>query len=270
MGADIVGWRGCTLQRTAGPERFLGLLRLRSLKRLVEDRYPPATRSAILVTVEEHAGAEHRGQREIRYDALVDLLSGFESGSPDCRACPLAQGRALGCHRRVTYPIDAAFEELLFTFVRDDREDPAVAELVDGLLRGLPERGTVWHTERGPRPPSLVERRAPLVHTWTERGRHRRFDTAQLLLALFTPYEHPRRVLDHARFWSAFLGWVDTRRTAMLDALSADQPDALASFQRMLVASSSRTLDEVRSVATLLLLTVPGAVREGWTVEIDA
>lgn len=257
MGADYVGWRGCELQRELGPERFLGKLKLRAYRSVIEAQVPEDRRDAVRVRVEV-AG---RPPRDLAYADILGELGLFESGIADCASCPLGEGRPLGCYRYVTYPIDAAFERLLFEFFTTTvTEELSVAwQLYEDVVSTLPREAGAWHRLRGPRVGSLAELVEPLRFEWIDaRGAHS-VDSAVLCEALFLSVSEPALAVAYARFWNELFEWLDARLARRMR--SADElPDGL----------DSRTLREIQHVSDLLNASVERAKTDGWQVLVDA
>ena len=257
MGADYIGWRGCPLQQALGPEGFLGKLKLRSYRSAIETQVPPARRDAVRVRIE----VTGRAPRDLAYDDILSELGGFEAGIPDCSGCPLSEGRALGCYRYVTYPIDASFERLLFEFYtsRVTDEESVAWQLHEDLVSRLPRDPGAWHRMRGPTPGMLAELVEPLAFEWIDaRGAHR-VDSARLCEALFITLDDPVMIVAYARFWNELFEWLDAR---LARRLAGETPgaDALA----------SRTLREIQHVSDLLNASVARASTDGWHVLVDA
>lgn len=257
MGADYIGWRGCELQRELGPERFRAKLELRTYRSVIEAQVPEDRRDAVRVRLE----VVGEPPRDLAYADIVGELAPFESGIPDCASCPLAEGRPLGCHRHVTYPIDAAFERLVFEFFTATvTEELSVAwQLHEDVVSTLPREAGAWHRLRGPRVDSLAELVEPLRFEWIDaRGAHS-VDSAVLCEALFLPVRDPALSVANARFWNELFAWLDARVARHMRSGDAP-PDGLA----------SRTLREIQHVSDLLNASVERAQTDGWQVLVDA
>src|SRR5512139_2562528 len=116
MGARFVGIRECSLQRGLGRSSFLEHLSLLAQQRAAEEAMPDPERRAKM-QIRVRVGDEP--VRSTTYAELVAATAEFARGIPECPSCPLSDGRAVGCHAFVSYPVDAAFERELFRFVVD-------------------------------------------------------------------------------------------------------------------------------------------------------
>jgi hypothetical protein len=200
MGADIVGWRSCPLQKPLGKAAFLQKLKLRSYLQLVESQLPEGERESVKLAVR----VGEAPQRELTYAELQRSSEGFKDGIPECATCPVSGGQTLGCYRYVQYPIDQAAEDLLFDFVCVQLGDPKslVSSLYPAFLARQPRQGTPWHDRRGPGAlrdgvplPTLAERPTPQVQDVPY------VDSAQVLSALFFSSDDPQLIQIFARFW---------------------------------------------------------------------
>lgn len=246
MGADFIGWRNCPLQAELGPEGFLGKLKLRAYKAVIEERVPEDRWDTIEVVVR----VTGRPDRTLGHETICTELAEFERGIPACATCPLSNGRPLGCYRYVTYPVDAIAERLLFEFFAEGVEEPdSIADQLHRDIVSQVDQETGWYEHRGAGG-ALAELEEPLAHLWGEDEEVHRVDSAQVLAAMFISLEDPPLVVAYARFWLEFFAFVDRR----LDA------EAIA---------DSRTLGELRHVASLLGASVHGAMTEGWTIVVD-
>jgi hypothetical protein len=280
MGADFIGWRECPLQAQLGEEGFLGKLKLRAYKAVIEERVPEDQRDAVQVVVR----VTGRADRELTYGSICDELDAFNLGIPECATCPLAGGKPLGCYRYVTYPVDAITERLVFEFFTSVVEQPhSIADQLYRDIVSLVDEQAGWYDNRGEEG-LLAELDAPLVHSWeAEDGKHA-VDSAQVLAALFIPLDQAVLVVAYARFWAEFFMFVDRKLedagVHLLDdaleihVLGGSDPDdiaakAIGSLDLAKSISDSRTLTELRSVATMLAAALQGAVDEGWTVVVD-
>lgn len=282
MGADFIGWRGCPLQAELGRDGFLGKLKLRAYKAVIEQRVPQEQWPTITVEVR----VTGRPDRQLRYSEICRELAAFEVGIPDCGTCPLAGGKPLGCYRYVSYPVDAITEQLLFEFFVEGLEEPD--SIADQLYRDLVshvdgEAG--WYVERG-EDGLLAEREEPLEHAWGSNGDVQRVDSAQLLAALFIQLDELPLVVAYARFWLEFFQYVDRRLDAAgvrvegdaleihLDGGYGLDPEGIAdqavgSLALAKEIADSRTLGELRHVSEMMTAALPGAVADGWTIVVD-
>jgi len=282
MGADFIGWRNCPLQAELGPEGFLGKLKLRAYRAVIEERVPQERWDSVSVVVR----VTGRPERQLKHGEIVRELAAFEQGIPACATCPLAGGRPLGCYRYVTYPIDAVAERLLFEFFTDGLETPN--SIADQLYRDIVSRvdeESGWYHERG-EDGALAELEEPLEHMWGDEDAPRLVDSAQLLAALFIPLDELALVVAYARFWSELFRFVDRTLEAAGVRVEGDaveihvnardrlEPEWLAEQAESALAfakeiADSRTLAELRSVAEMITAAVPGAIEEGWTIVVD-
>jgi hypothetical protein len=147
MGADFIGWRGCSLQQDLGVEGFLGKVKLRAYRGAIEARVPEEKRASLRVNV----AVTGRGEREMTYAGILAELGQFERGVPECAGCPLAQGGApVSCYRYVTYPIDAVSEEVIFDYFLSKVGEAESLPKPD-LARHHPPRGGGQPVVRGAR-----------------------------------------------------------------------------------------------------------------------
>lgn len=255
MGADFIGWRSCPLQEELGQEGFLGKLKLRAYRTVIEERVPEDRWE----TVEIVLRVTGRPDREIKYGDICRELDAFEPGIPECATCPLAgNGKALGCYRYVTYPIDAVTERLVFErFVAGVEVSGSLANQLFRDIVSRVDEEAGWYGNRG-QEGALAELDGPLVHAWEDAEGKHAVDSAQVLAALFIPLDEPPMVLVYARFWAEFFDFVEGKLEL------AAPGDALADEIK-----ASRTLSELRHVSSMLTAAVPGAMQSGWTVVVD-
>lgn len=202
MGADLIGWRDCELQRgVGGPDGFLGKLKMRSYQSAIESQVPPEARETVRVQVIVNR-PEGPVQRALSYPEIRAEVASFAAGIPACASCPLSGGAPLGCYRYVTYPVDAPSETTLFElFAREVAVHGSVAQRFhEAELSRLPSGGTGWHTRRGgdARAGSLAELPAPLVHKWGGFFSRKQLDSAQILIAVLNPGRDPAALALHA------------------------------------------------------------------------
>lgn len=252
MGADFIGWRACQLQTELKPEGFLGRLKLRAYKRLVEERVPEERRETIQITV----SVTGRGPRTLTYPGIVREVANFERGIPDCANCPLSAGQPLGCYRYVTYPVDAVFERALFEFFVEQVEtkDTICNQIYADLISEL-EVGAGWYAPRGEQPGALAALGEPVEHSWIDReGSEHYLDSAMLLAVAFISLESPEMLVAYTRFWMEFLEHAPRRSS----------PELRSDL------TNSRTVAEVQQVCNLLAAVTPGALEDGWVVLADS
>jgi hypothetical protein len=235
MGVAYIGWRDCSLQRALGPEGFQAKLELRAYRSVIEDHVPKERRESVRLRV-----CAPSGSQDLAYDDIVAALGEFEAGIPDCVSCPLADGRPLGCYRHVTYPIDAAFERLVFqcftSRLADERS--AARQLWPAIIAAHPT-GARAGAGGGARVTTI--------------------DSAALCEALVASSSDPELVFVHARFWNELFEWLDKRLARSL----RDEVPVPA-------ALDSRTLREIHHVSELLNASVDRARTQGWRVLVEA
>ena len=91
MGADLIGWRECPLQMRLGPEGFLGKLKLRSYKNLIEQMVAPEDRERQKLTVVVN-GPDGPSERNLTYGQIRDESTRVPPRHPRLRELP-AVGR---------------------------------------------------------------------------------------------------------------------------------------------------------------------------------
>jgi hypothetical protein len=286
MGADLIGWRDCPLQRPLGPRGFLGKLKMRTYLRVIETQVPPEQRETVKVTVVVNDRDRQLGYPEIREQAET-----FQRGIPECAQCPLSRGEQLGCYHFITYPVDAAFEEVAFAFfvsqvaVKDSIQDQIYRDIVSKQ----PAQSSDWHTRRGPQG-ALAQRPQPLLHTWGGIFGKKKVDSAQLLASLFVPLESPAIVVGYARLFRELVQYVDAQLAAEMKqrgiklgddgqiALEVTpqqngDPGVLAAKMGADVAALRRytegTIEEVRKAAYVINVAA-AHYADGWKVIVDA
>lgn len=248
MGADIIGWRSCELQRELGPNGFLGKLKLRTYRAVIERMVPPGGRAQQKVAVVVN-GPDGPKQRSLAYPDICAELDTFERGIPECARCPLSGGVPVGCYHYVPYPIDPAFEQLVFDFfiAQVEVQDSIANQLFRDVVSRVPASGTGWHVRRGSAEQGgLATLPRPLEHKWGGFFSRQRVDSAQILQALFLTLEHPALVVGYARFWLE-----------------------LATFAREKGITSSPTAEAVQAMLAFWGGLAAGAVTDGWTVLVD-
>ena len=278
MGADVIGWRHCPLQQELGGEGFLGKLKLRSYCRAVEAQLPeekwPTAKLTVRVTGRE--------PRDLTYPEMMDEVKDFERGIPECADCPLSGGKPLGCYRYVTYPVDEAFERSMFEFFTSQVEtkDAICQQLYADLIAGLPPEAGWYEPRVGPG--TLAELPAPLEYAWQDAdGVDHNIDSAQVLLICFITLDEPPLVAAYGRFWSEYVEFIHAKTAGV--KLGEDggievtvQADGDSSTEQLakdaiepLALLQSRTIEEVRHVADMLVQTGVRAVDPGWLVLAD-
>ena len=249
MGADIIGWRSCPLQKELGPDGFLAKLKLRAYKSAVESQVPPEKREGVTIQVR----INERDTKKLTYREIADGAEAFAKGIPECAACPISARQPLGCYHYINYPVDALAETLLFKFFTQPsqvaQEDSASDQIYQAVVSQVPSSGTGWHTQRGANG-MLAELPVPLAHTWGGFLKKRRVDSAQLMQALFIKLEGPAQIAAYARFWNEFV----------------DYANALQSSE----VAASRTMAQIRALAKMMLLMTAVALTEGGAVLVDS
>ena len=153
----------------------------------------------------------------------------------------------------MVYPVDAAFERLVFEFFVSQVEtrDSICDQLYRDIVSRVPTAGTGWHDRRGDdaRTGALAQLAQPLVHKWGGFLAKKRIDSAQILQSLFINLDRPALVVGYSRFWGELLAFAATRGVT-----TADSP-ALAAVIRF---------------RTMLLAAAAHSITDGWTVFADA
>ncbi len=245
MGADIVGWINCPLQKSLGPNGFFWKLKLSSLKHAIETQVPPENREEVVV---KFAG-NNREPRDLNYSGITNELGGFEAGIPECQNCPISCGKPLGCYSYVSYPIDETFERLVFGFfVTNVAEKDSICEQIySDIISKYPRAGMSWHNQRGSAEQGgVAQLAAPLKHSWGSFFKKKSIDSAQVLAALFISLEIPAMVAGYARLWTELFEFAISRGI-----------------------TESRTLTEARELLQLCVAITPQALSENAVVLIE-
>jgi hypothetical protein len=240
MGADLIGWRNCELQRPLGPAGFLQKLKMQAYLRAIESQVPEGKRDGIKVNV-----VVNDRERQLTYPEIREAAETFQRGIPECASCPLSSGNQLGCYHYITYPVDAEFEQAVFEFFVSQL--PTKGSISDQLYRDVVSRqpqSTGWHTRRGPNG-QLARLPQPVMHAWGAMFSKQRVDSAQLLASLFIPIDTPPLVVGYARFWREFVAYIDAK------------------------ACVGRTFSEIRELSAMMLAVAPKSVTDGWAVVVD-
>jgi len=202
MGGDIIGWRACPLQHGEGEDAFFHKLKLLAYKRAVDGLVLEERRADVPVKI--RVGGQP--DRVLAYRAIVEELGDFAAGIPACDACPLAEGRRLGCYRYLTFPIPAEIEESLTAFAERQlgREGAPLRVLAESYRLDTQHRalsdGFRW--SRGTSPGHLATRPAPLaieVAPFTD------LDSADLLSILIPPFREAEELALEAEVLEAWL-----------------------------------------------------------------
>ena len=262
MGLDVVGWRDCSLQRELQFETFMQRLKLRAYKKSVEDNFPAEARQAAKVHV-----SINDEQQALSYAEICEQLNSFERGIPECTDCPLSGGAPVGCYRYVSYPIDAAFEEMIFSYFYDTlpiNESPAQYLLDESVQVEMRYSDTPYHA-RGQG--ALAERDEPLSATFATTGDDLVIDSAHLLTCLFALADENPSVSTLSEFFDGFFRWIEQHLTTKPIAAKlgeaeevevtvplGEEPTApqLTAKLALPLAERGRTLSEVRKLADLL------------------
>ena len=279
MGADYVGWRGCSLQQDLGEEGFLGKLKLRGYRRVIEERVPPERRDVVRISV----SVTGRGERELDHAGIVAELADFERGVADCATCPLASdGAPVSCYRYVTYPVDAASEEVVFDHFAARVAEPGSLsnQIWQGIVRHVKD-DNAWHTHRG-EGGALAEREEPLRARFIWEGEEQQVDSAQVLAGLFAALDEPATLVAYAVFfkeilaaWRARVGLRDDGSLEVrVDGEGADEAElarrAEAAVEAARALAAARTLSEIEDLTPMLLRAAAHAVDDGWRVLVDS
>jgi hypothetical protein len=279
MGADYIGWRDCPLQRELGRDGFLGKLKLRAYRSVVESRVPPEKRASLQIRVV----VTGREPRDLVYADLLEELAAFEAGIAECATCPLArEGQPLDCYRYVTYPVDETFEQVVFEFFKSQLETPdsICRQIYDDLVCTLAP-GYGWYEPRGSGHGTLAEREEPLVWSFRDANGEHAVDSAQILACLFISLHSPAMVVAYARFWGELLGYAgriaerlqmrDDRIEVPVYVDDCEDADGIADLATLPIrVHTSRTLREIRDVYDLLLRSMDGALEKGWEIVVDS
>ena len=282
MGADLIGWRDCDLQKPLGPNGFLQKLKMKSYLRVIETQVPPAQRPGMTITV-----VVNDQQRELSYEEIRDAAQQFQAGIPACATCPLSGGEQLGCYHFVTYPLDARFEEVAFEFFTSQlaTKDSISDQLYRDIVSKQPTNGG-WHTRRGPQG-ALAKRPQPLTYKWGGMFSKKTVDSAQLLASLFIPLRGAPLVVGYARFWRELVAFADQKLASEMKSRGIElQPDGqlkIAVDERQVANLPAKmsadvealksllegTFGEIRRLATMMIAVAPKSVEAGWGVVVD-
>jgi hypothetical protein len=278
MGADIIGWRGCPLQASLGEEGFLGKLKLRAYARAIEEQVPEAHREKIELVVR----VSGRPDRSLRYRDICAEAAAFAEGAPECPACPLGRGRALGCYHYLTYPIDAVSERLIFEyFAADVSTAGGVCDQIHHDVISAIGEDTPWHTGRTGDERALATLAQPLAVTWLDAaGATHSVDSAQVLAGLFISLPTRPAVVGYTRFWAelfAFIGarlhdagiTVDDEGEILRDGrrgAEAGGPELEAAREIL----GSRTLAEAQTMTRMLIALATTEGADDWRLIVDA
>ena len=264
MGADLIGWRTCELQKQLGKTGFLQKLKLKSYLAAIESQVPEGKRDGTVVTI-----AVNDRERDMTYREIHDQAVDFQRGIPACATCPLAGGRQLGCYHFVGYPVDEAFEETAFEFFTSQlaTRDSISDQLYRDLVSKQPASGTGWHTRRGPAN-SLARRTTPLTYRWGGMFSKKTVDSAQLLAVLFIRLDSPALVAAYARFWRELVAFADAKieaemkrrgialgkdgRITLATSNVASMPDKLAADVEALEGLLRGTLGQIRELMPMM------------------
>lgn len=202
MGADVVGWRDCSLQQSLGEEGFFRNLKLLAYQRAADRHLLEADRSRTPIRV--YAGGEIE---VLSYAAIAAELAGFERGVPECPSCPLSGGKPLGCYRYVTFPVSVGAEEALATHAATalhDRASPA-REIFTAYRSSaeLQSVASAFRMNRGPTPPSLAARAEPVQLAMA--ADDVLFDSADVLAVVLTPVQEGEHLATLGEFWQRVL-----------------------------------------------------------------
>jgi hypothetical protein len=283
MGADLIGWRDCELQKPLGESGFLQKLKMKSYLRVIESQVPEGARENVAITV-----IVNDTQRELRYPQILEQAETFQRGIPACATCPLSGGEQLGCYHYVGYPVDARFEEVAFEFFTSQlaTKDSISDQLYRDVVSKQPSSGTGWHTRRGEQG-ALARRPQPLTYSWGGLFSKKKVDSAQLLQSLFIPLRHPALVVGYARFWRELVAFADAKLAAEMKARGISlQPDGrinlqvdegqvgnlaqkLGSDAAAMSALLEGTFGQIRRIAVMMTVLAPKAIDGGWGVVVD-
>lgn len=259
MGADVLGWRDCSLQKALGRDGFLRKLKLRSYRRVIEEKVAADKRDTIRVRVD----IVGRGAEELSYAGILEQLGKFEAGAPECAGCPLGGGAPLDCYRYISYPVDAVAEQAIFGFVTSQiaTRDSIADQLYRDIWSLVPDDDD-WYTNRG-EDGMLAELDEPMVFEWQSAGgdgddddETLAIDSAQILAGTFVSLENPPLVVAYSRYFFELIEWVDKQ--------IAQQPAPVGK-----ALEQSRTLRELRSILPMIAAAAPASISDGWQVLVD-
>jgi hypothetical protein len=202
MGADIVGWRDCSLQQREGEDGFFRKLKLVAYQREAERRVPDSARRMTLSLKVVTSG---QPAQTLSYPALVTAIGDFASGIPECESCPLAERQPLGCYRYLSFPIPAEIEESLASFGQAQlaQGDCALCVLVDRYLQNaqIRELSDGFRHSRGEAVGHIAARPAPLALNVDALS----LDSADLLTVLIPPFRDGDELALEAEVLEAWL-----------------------------------------------------------------
>jgi hypothetical protein len=245
MGADLIGWRNCELQKPLGAAGFHGKLKMKAYLRVIESQVPEDKRADVSVTI-----VVNDRERELSYGEIREQAETFQRGIPACATCPLAGGEQLGCYKYVTYPLDEPFERIAFEFFAS--QVATKNSIADQLYRDIVSKvpaSSGWYSRRGPRGP-LARLAAPLAHSWGGVFSKKKVDSAQLMASLFIPLDQPAVLVAYARFWTELVEYAAQK-------LGKDE-------------LSNGTIAEVRAMVPMLVTAAAHAIGDGWKVVVDS
>lgn len=207
-GIDVVGFRSCAKQAELGPKRFI--VTLKKLGRLAATVRGTPTPSLPPVAITP----EQRRRLQVQHEARQALVQ-FDQGTPECKECPISDGKPYGCYVAIDFPIDAAVETTLFRYFSTQLEDDHSqgSALYRDLVSKAP-KGSAWHTDRGTGG-TLAELETPITKEWGLLLWKKRVDSAQLLGSVFFNQRRPGVIAALAEFWE---GYVRHAREKDIDA----------------------------------------------------
>lgn len=198
MGIDVVGWNGCGEGAIESPDDLVDFLKLLAYKRTVDSNVPEAQRKDVTISAEDE---------RMTYGELADALADVESRAGSCRHC-FADDAA--CYAFVSYPIDAACEELLFDYFTSSLAtagSPA-EQIYRDYLTG--ETAESWLDVRSG-DDRLLERGEPL--RMEAAGDGGAVDSTQILEVLFSSIASVEEVTAFGLFWNGFAAFAESRGT---------------------------------------------------------
>lgn len=264
MGADYLGWRSCPLQNALGPADFLGKLKLRAYRRVIEEQVPEDRRAELSIQIQ----VTGRENRTLNYPGILSELGSFEAGIPDCASCPLSPDKTpLGCYHYITYPIEVIAEKVIFDFFCAEIAVPNA--IPNQLWRDVVSQvspDSAWYRMRG-KGNTLAATPEPLTHTFTWQGQPHTVDSAQVLEGLFVSLNYKPTLVAYALFFSQLDEYVQQR---LAQTKAAAQRGDIASLQEASTIAASNTLKELGRLAPMLLQVVARYEDEDWTVYVDS
>ena len=234
-GLDVIGWRACAKQKELGPKRFAVTLKKIGRQATAGRSLPPPPSNEVGLTPEQRRRIQQN--QELRQAAMT-----FSQGTPECKTCPISDGKPYGCWIGIDCPIDAVAEQALFNYFAsqlDDEKSHAFGIWRD-IVSKAPASGTPWHTDRGPTG-DLAELEKPLVKEWGFLMWKKRVDSAQLLGTLFFSQKRIGLISAFTQFWEGFIEHARAHAGDFDRSPSLQQLETLADFYSRVLEHASST-----------------------------